>query len=261
MPNGVIKTLTDKGFGFISRPASERDIFFHADELTNLAFDELAVGDCVNFEVRYREKGPAASAISRLLNDEIIEAQFAESSSPYETPPMRLEEVIAEHFVPFLETHGGMFDVVKEYRELISIRSPTKDLIETLSIKPSLIYEITPRRFEEVVADLFARLGYQVSLTGATRDGGKDFYAARCDDIGTFHFAVECKRYAPDRKVGVGAIRDLAGVVSQERLNGGIIVTTSWFTREAESFAGKLGSQIQLEDYAALLSWIKRAQT
>ena len=62
---GTIKTLTDKGFGFISREGEAKDLFFHSKELVGVMFDELKVGDTVSFTVVDTEKGPAATAVSR----------------------------------------------------------------------------------------------------------------------------------------------------------------------------------------------------
>lgn len=62
---GTIKTLTEKGFGFISREGEPKDLFFHSKELQGVTFDELRVGDTLNFEVVSGEKGPAATNVTR----------------------------------------------------------------------------------------------------------------------------------------------------------------------------------------------------
>lgn len=64
MMKGTIKTLTDKGFGFISREGEVKDLFFHSKELNGVTFDELKVGDEVTFEVTDGPKGPAATNVS-----------------------------------------------------------------------------------------------------------------------------------------------------------------------------------------------------
>ena len=63
--NGTIKTLTDRGFGFISRDGEAKDLFFHSKELSGVTYDELKVGDVVSFEVVDGEKGPAAVNVTR----------------------------------------------------------------------------------------------------------------------------------------------------------------------------------------------------
>ncbi len=62
---GVIKTLTDRGFGFISREGEAKDLFFHSKELQGVTFDELKVGDTLQFEVAQGDKGPSAVNVSR----------------------------------------------------------------------------------------------------------------------------------------------------------------------------------------------------
>ncbi|TSC55013.1 MAG: cold shock protein (beta-ribbon, CspA family) [Parcubacteria group bacterium LiPW_30] len=63
---GTIKTITDRGFGFISREGEAKDLFFHSKELNGVTFDELKVGDVVSFEVVDGEKGPSATNVSRV---------------------------------------------------------------------------------------------------------------------------------------------------------------------------------------------------
>ena len=59
-------------------------------------------------------------------------------------------------------------------------------LIDRLRRQPQAIYELPPRKFEELVADLLVDLGYEVQLTPATHDGGKDILAQMATPIGKF---------------------------------------------------------------------------
>ncbi len=60
---GTIKTLTDKGFGFISREGEEKELFFHSNNLVDVTFDELKAGDEVTFDVVASDKGPRAENV------------------------------------------------------------------------------------------------------------------------------------------------------------------------------------------------------
>lgn len=62
---GTIKTLTDRGFGFISREGEAKDLFFHSKDLVGVTFDELKVGDTLSFELADGPKGPNAVNVSR----------------------------------------------------------------------------------------------------------------------------------------------------------------------------------------------------
>ena len=60
---GTIKTLTDRGFGFIAIDGEKKDLFFHSKNLTGVVFDNLQVGDKVTFERQEGEKGPFAENV------------------------------------------------------------------------------------------------------------------------------------------------------------------------------------------------------
>lgn len=62
---GTVKTKTDKGFGFISREGEVKDLFFHSNDLKDVTFDEIQVGDKVTFEVVEGEKGLSAKNVAR----------------------------------------------------------------------------------------------------------------------------------------------------------------------------------------------------
>ncbi|MBP6858798.1 MAG: cold shock domain-containing protein [Candidatus Pacebacteria bacterium] len=66
MMTGTIKTITDKGFGFIAREGEAKDLFFHSNDLQGVSFDELRTGDTVTFEVVQGDKGPSAKSVKRV---------------------------------------------------------------------------------------------------------------------------------------------------------------------------------------------------
>ena len=62
---GTIKTLTDRGFGFIAREGETKDLFFHSKDLNGITFDQLKQGDSVSFEVQEGAKGLSAVNVTR----------------------------------------------------------------------------------------------------------------------------------------------------------------------------------------------------
>ena len=65
MEQGTITRLTDRGFGFIAREGEEKDLFFHANELQGIEFNDLKEGDAVTFEVTEGPKGLNATNVNR----------------------------------------------------------------------------------------------------------------------------------------------------------------------------------------------------
>ena len=61
MPQGKIKKLTDKGFGFIASDGD--DLFFHMSALEGVEFDNLQVDQSVEFEIGQGPKGKRAENV------------------------------------------------------------------------------------------------------------------------------------------------------------------------------------------------------
>jgi cold shock protein len=61
---GTIKRLTDKNFGFIAQEGAD-DLFFHANNLEGISFDQLREGDAVTFDTEKTLKGNAAVHIKK----------------------------------------------------------------------------------------------------------------------------------------------------------------------------------------------------
>lgn len=66
MAQGTIKRLTDRGFGFIAQEGSDKDLFFHSNELQGVEFNDLKEGDKVEFEVSESPKGPNATQVKKV---------------------------------------------------------------------------------------------------------------------------------------------------------------------------------------------------
>lgn len=131
------------------------------------------------------------------------------------------------------------------------------ELIKLIANKPDLVFEISPRQFEEIIAELFFKKGFEVELTKQTRDGGRDIVAIRKEmDVKT-KYLIECKRYAMKRKVSIGVVQRLLGVKVAESANKAILATTSGFTKDARKFAHSHLWDLDLKDHNDIMSWIK----
>lgn len=135
---------------------------------------------------------------------------------------------------------------------------PAPNRMEELAAKPDRLLDLTPREFEEVVAELLAAFGWRVSLTPPSRDGGYDILGIHEALPGLdVSWLVECKKYAPDRAISVMLVRELLGVTSHLGIPNGLIVTTARFTRDAQALASQF-SGLHLADFDRLSSWLGR---
>lgn len=123
---------------------------------------------------------------------------------------------------------------------------------------PQKMYDLQPRKFEELIASILEDLGFTIELTQATRDGGRDIIANIKNEVTNFLAYVECKRYSPDNKIDVGIIRSVQGVHYTRKPNKSIIVTTSFFTKDAIEEAKLIENQLDLKDYNGIQEWLKK---
>lgn len=111
------------------------------------------------------------------------------------------------------------------------------------------LLSLRPHEFEYLVALLFEKMGYRVSVTKATRDGGIDVVARNTEHGKTEFLLIQCKRY--ETNVPVSAVRELLGVVSKLQANKGIVISTSSFTSQAKKEARET-SRTELIGFAEL---------
>lgn len=135
-------------------------------------------------------------------------------------------------------------------------RAITSELIKYLSNHPQAMYEIRPRQFEELIAEILAHYGWEVNLTPPTRDGGYDLFAISKDAAGVrTSWIIECKKYRQDRKVGIDVVRSLYGVKMNLKVANMLLATTSYFTKGVHAFKASR-YDLQLRDYEGILEWL-----
>jgi len=98
-----------------------------------------------------------------------------------------------------------------------------------------VLTDLDPRQFELLIANLYRRLGFSVSVTPKQKDGGFDIVAEKALGQSEERLLVECKKYVDN--VGVRIIRQLLGVLDTEGATRGVLVTTAGFTKAAKNLA------------------------
>ena len=112
------------------------------------------------------------------------------------------------------------------------------DAVAGLDSRPDLL-DMTPTKFEHLVRQLFEAMGMQSWVTQASKDDGVDAVAVNEDPVFGGLCVIQAKRYRG--AVGIEPVRALAGVMEDKHATKGIMVTTSWVTKDGHAFATRHG--------------------
>jgi restriction system protein len=112
------------------------------------------------------------------------------------------------------------------------------DAVAGLDSRPDLL-DMTPTEFEHLVRQLFEAMGMKSWTTQASKDDGVDAVAVNEDPVFGGLCVIQAKRYRG--AVGVEAVRALAGVMEDKHATKGIMVTTSWVTKDGHAFSDRHG--------------------
>ena len=127
------------------------------------------------------------------------------------------------------------------------------DVLVDLESRPNLM-DLTPFEFEQLVGNLFSKMGLETKQTRSSRDGGVDVVAYDTRPLIGGKVVIQAKRYR--HTVGVYAVRDLFGTMNHEGANKGILVTTSSYGTDAYEFIK--GKPIELIDGGGLLYYLEQ---
>jgi restriction system protein len=127
-----------------------------------------------------------------------------------------------------------------------------QDIISGLDERTNLV-ELTPDAFEQLITNLFNRMGFDAHPTRTSKDGGVDCIAYYKKSIVGGKYVIQAKRWT--NTVQVDAVRDLFGAMDHERANKGILITTSRFAPACWKFAD--GKPMELIDGSNLLAMIE----
>lgn len=133
-----------------------------------------------------------------------------------------------------------------------------QELADFFARQPERLHELTPRKFEELIASILRAMGAEVTLTKETRDGGRDILAVFRTPVGELLTIVECKKYRIDRCVGVGLVERFMYVVEKkDQASCGLIATTSYFSPEVHAMAKEMPFRLKLRDFKGIHEWVK----
>ncbi len=240
---GIVKWFNpDKGYGFITDNEKGRYVFVHFSAIQGGGFLTLEEGELVEFEIIGGERGLQAANVIR--GNALQREEIFENKNDDQVIALQREEIFENK-----NDDQVIAPVVIDINEELKIY---------LSRYPEKLYDLSPRKFEELIAAILKDFGFNVELTSATRDGGKDIYAYIKNQVTSILMFVECKKWAPTRHVGIEVVQRLYGVQQINKANKSMVVTTSYFTKQAIAECKRYENLMSLKDYFDLKAWLKR---
>jgi len=133
------------------------------------------------------------------------------------------------------------------------------EIVRIITRDPEEIYNIDPRKFEELIAGAYVRAGYEVELTPQSGDRGRDVVATR-HGIGSIRIFDQVKRYRISRPVTAEEVRALLGVINiAPNVSKGVITTTSTFAPtllDDDDIRRQVPHRLELKPKDVLLPWL-----
>lgn len=120
---------------------------------------------------------------------------------------------------------------------LTLIRAAFIDTPHTESERLDSLFKLTDREFEHLIERLYNAMEYETQLTQPSKDGGRDVIATRNIPGKSEIIFVECKKHRAS--IRVNKVRELLGVVADGKINKGVLITTSDFTKGSKLFKEK----------------------
>jgi restriction system protein len=149
-----------------------------------------------------------------------------------------------------------------------SITIPLEKISEIIINDPSAVYQIDPRKWEEIIAGSYKVAGFdEVILTPRSGDHGRDVIAVK-HGFGSVRFIESVKRYTPGSFVKADDVRALGHVLQADHNATKGIVSTTWEfapkIREDPFIKPYLPYRIELLNGTALIQrfrdWIKHGK-
>jgi restriction system protein len=156
---------------------------------------------------------------------------------------VKIDPKLASEILRSVDNRGPRVSVIRS--EELGSSADTEPYIELGLIR---IKQLPAKGFENLCQRLLRESGFEeVNVTGRSGDGGIDGQGIlKLNSFVSFRVLFQCKRYKDS--VGPDTIRDFRGAMAG-RAEKGLILTTGYFTPQAEAEASRDGAQpIELVD-------------
>jgi hypothetical protein len=115
---------------------------------------------------------------------------------------------------------------VKRSEVHILFTTTYESLARLICDNPSLLDDVEWRELEKLLQEVLSGVGYIVTLTPGSKDGGKDLILECSPMSGSVTYFVEVKHWRSEQKVGAKTIKAFYKVVVREKTHGGLFLST-----------------------------------
>ena len=134
------------------------------------------------------------------------------------------------------------------------IKETSRQLAKVLAQNPEQFMEIEWRDLERIIATVFSDFGYNVELTPAAKDGGKDVIVWYRGES----YIIEIKHWNNKNKVGAHYITEFLQVVIRENRKIGLYLSSSGYTSNAFEALSKIEKRkLRYGDKVSMFSLLK----
>ncbi len=190
-----------------------------------------------------------AKNFSEILNYDFIPSTIEKFS----LDPEEMMDIIG-YLIAFIQLEEQYSDPKEDIPS--NIKDLSNEIMYHIARYPELMHTLNPRLFEELIERIFIKFKVKTELTKQTRDGGYDIIAIDDTTFSKNKYIVECKRHALANKVDVSIVRHLYGVKVSSQVTKGLLVTSSFFTKDAIEFAKQHSWELELFDYNDIVKWL-----
>ncbi len=171
----------------------------------------------------------------------------------------RVRELLYEQGFTIGGARNRLEGIVAEplHVELIGIGQTLGDRLRK---EPTLVHQLTPEQFEELICERLFAMGLEPRRIGGVnrKDGGVDvLFWPRIGSAFPFLGAAQVKHHRnPHHREGPAAVREFSGTLAGHSFNAGLLVTNTSFSADAEWFAREHAKLMRLRDFHDIRRWL-----
>jgi hypothetical protein len=145
----------------------------------------------------------------------------------------------------WLSKHVQPQDVDAAYERIV--RGAMRELVRLIAEHPEALARIEWRELEKVLRETFDGIGFDTRLTRPSKDGGFDLELSTNERGQKRIYLVEVKHWT-DQKPGSSHLKKFISVTTSKQATGGLLLSTSGFTRTIYSGIAEFSAPVRLGD-------------